>query len=480
MMSRFSSPPMRWARPGVPGIAHGPRAVLVAGVGLEGLVRRLREVRVDLRQRAGVGDPPRLARVGQEQVGEQDHRRAVADGDPRRLVGGLEALARRGGRHHRQRRLAVAAVDGHQQVRLLGLGRHAGRRAGALHVDDDQRQLERDRQPDRLGLEVHARAARGGDAEAAAERRAQRHAGGGDLVLGLDRPHAEVLVPRELVQQLGGGRDRVAGEHERQAGPDAGGQQAERGGRRAVDVAVGAGRDVGRRVDAVLDVDQLGGLAEVPAGAEGGEVGLQRARLVDELAPQPVLGRLRRAVVEPRDDAEREQVLGAPRVARRDALHRLGRARRQRRHRDPDQVVAVERAVLERVGLVARLLQVALAERVLVGDHRPALGERRQLAAQRGGVHGDEHVRLVARREDVLRREVDLERGDAGERAGRRADLGREARERREVVAVLGGGVREAAAGELHAVTRIARKADDYPLACLHRTSGDGHVSFVV
>ena len=37
-----------------------------------------------------------------------------------------------------------------EQVGLLGLGRHAGRRAGALDVDDDERQLDHDREADRL------------------------------------------------------------------------------------------------------------------------------------------------------------------------------------------------------------------------------------------------------------------------------------------------------------------------------------------
>ena len=116
----------------------------------------------------------------------------------------VEAVGRRGGGDHRQRRLAVAAVDRHQQVGLLGLGRHPGRGAGALHVDDHQRQLEHRRQPDRLRLQVHAGAARRGDPEVAGEGGAERHVGGGDLVLGLDRADAEAVVARELVQQLGG------------------------------------------------------------------------------------------------------------------------------------------------------------------------------------------------------------------------------------------------------------------------------------
>ena len=38
-----------------------------------------------------------------------------------------------------------------QQIGLLRFRRHARRRAGALDVHDDERELERDRQPHRLG-----------------------------------------------------------------------------------------------------------------------------------------------------------------------------------------------------------------------------------------------------------------------------------------------------------------------------------------
>ena len=146
------------------------------------------------------------------------------------------------GGDHRQRRLAVAAVDRHQQVGLLGLGRHPGRGAGPLHVDDHQRQLEHRRQPDRLRLQVHPGAAGRGDPELAGEGGAERHVGGGDLVLGLDGADAEAVVAGEVVEQLGGGRDRVAGEEQLQAAPDAGRDQAQRHRLGAVDVAVLAGR----------------------------------------------------------------------------------------------------------------------------------------------------------------------------------------------------------------------------------------------
>ena len=98
-------------------------------------------------------------------------------------------------------------------------------------------------------------------------------------------------------------------------------------------------------------------------------------------------------------------------------------------------LVAVERAVLERVRRVAGLLQVALGEGVAVDDQRAAAPQVVEVRLQRRRVHRHEHVRLVARREDVVVGEVDLEAGDARQRAGGRADLGGEVGQRREVVA---------------------------------------------
>ena len=66
-------------------------------------------------------------------------------------------------------------------------------------------------------------------------------------------------------------------------------------------------------------------------------------------------------------------------------------------------------------------------------------------------------------------REVDLEPGDAGERAGRRADLGREIGERREVVAHQGRLAREAVARQLHPVAGVAGKPDDHAIELLDR-----------
>jgi hypothetical protein len=59
-------------------------------------------------------------------------------------------------------------------------------------------------------------------------------------------------------------------------------------------------------------------------------------------------------------------------------------------------LVRVERAVLERVAVVAGLLQVAVGERVLVDDEDPARRQVLEVRLQRRRVHGDEDVRRVA------------------------------------------------------------------------------------
>ena len=230
MPSSFSSPPMRWRRPGRAG--HRPRArqVLVAHVGQEARRRLLGSVAKPGSMSGSarhVGQPPRLGGVGEERVGQQHHRRAVLDRDADGLDRGVEAPAGRGGGHHRQRRLAVAAVERHQQVALLGLGGHArsrGRRAGrprspsGSSIATASETVSAFRSiPGPLVAVTPSLPGEGG---------AQRHAGRGDLVLGLHRAHAEPLVAGEAVQQLGGGRDRIAGVEELQPALHAGGDQA--------------------------------------------------------------------------------------------------------------------------------------------------------------------------------------------------------------------------------------------------------------
>ena len=139
-------------------------AVAIAVAFGSGRVRDL-----DPRQLVDVRHLPRLGPVGEVAVGQQEHRAHEPGGDPHGLDRHVEAVGRRLRGDDRHRALAVAAEHRLQQVGLLGLGRQAGARAAALHVDDDERQFGHDGQADRLGLQADARAAGAGDADRPAE-----------------------------------------------------------------------------------------------------------------------------------------------------------------------------------------------------------------------------------------------------------------------------------------------------------------------
>ena len=198
------------------GIAEvGPEDLLARG---QRVVGRRGEGGGDVGQVGDIGEQPGLGAVGQVAVGQDDHRRAVLEGDPSGLDGREEAVARAVGRDDRQRRLAVTPVVGHQEVGRLGLRGQSGGGAAALHVDDQQRQLEAHRQPHRLGLEGDARTAVVVTARWPAVRGADGRADAGDLVLGLEGAHAEGLVLRELVEDVRGRRDRIRAEEQGQVG----------------------------------------------------------------------------------------------------------------------------------------------------------------------------------------------------------------------------------------------------------------------
>ena len=84
-----------------------------------------------------------------------------------------------------------------------------------------------------------------------------------------------------------------------------------------------------------------------------------------------------------------------------------------------------------------------------------------QVSLERGGVHGHQHVGVVARGGDVVVGDVDLERRDAVDGAGGRSDLGGEVGHRRQVVAERSAHRCEAVARELHPVAGVASEADD-------------------
>ena len=71
---------------------------------------------------------------------------------------------------------------------------------------------------------------------------------------------------------------------------------------------------------------------------------------------------------------------------------------------------------------------------------------------------------MVPGSEDVVFAELELERGNAGQRPGRSPDLGRVVRLRGEVVAEQGALGGETVAGELHPVAGVPGEAYDHRL----------------
>src|SRR5580765_2833444 len=128
---------------------------------------------------------------------------------------------------------------------------------------------------------------------------------------------------------------------------------------------------------------------------------------------------------------------------------------------DGEKAEFVEGMVFQWIGRHLRLAQVSFGEGVGIDD-KDAVGlEVGQIHLEGCGVHGDENIDGIARRVDLIRREVQLVAADAGESARRGADFGREIRESGDVVAVKGDRVGELAAGDLHAVAGVSGEAND-------------------
>ena len=204
----------------------------------------------------------------------------------------------------------------------------------------------------------------------AGERGAEGHADRRDLVFGLHRADAEVLVLRELVQDVGRRRDRVRPQRDRELRELAGGHDAPRERGVAGDARVLAGGKLGG-LDLETDADRFGRLSEVEAGEERCLVRGLDLFVAAELLGDPVEGRLDRAGVHERHEPEREEVLGTLGIAGLDpewSADLLGEAR----HRNLEHAVVRQGVVVERVGRVAGLVEVAFLEGVLVDDHGAA------------------------------------------------------------------------------------------------------------
>ena len=173
----------------------------------------------------------------------------------------------------------------------------------------------------------------------------------------------------------------------------------------------------------------LGRLAIGMAGVERGDVGFGELGRLGELGLEPVDDRRPVAVEHPQRQAQRPHVLAAQRllVAEAEGLHRV---ERQLRDVEVDDLPFGEAAVLQRVGLIAGLGEVARRELALVGDDQAAFAQMLDVDLERRRIHRDQHVGLVAGGLDRGRAEIDLEgarprRSCPAARGSRRGNRGR-------------------------------------------------------
>ena len=107
-----------------------------------------------------------------------------------------------------------------------------------------------------------------------------------------------------------------------------------------------------------------------------------------------------------------------------------------------------------------RLCQIAVAEVASIHNQSAALFQVAQINLKCRRVHCHQHIRLVARSVNVIRRKAHLKTRHTKNRAYRSANLGRIVRERCDIVAQQRRGVGELITGKLHAIARVSGEAN--------------------
>ena len=220
----------------------------------------------------------------------------------------------------------------------------------------------------------------------------------------------------------------------------------------------------------VVGIGELVGVGgEVVPGIHGPLVGLGYGGvLLGELRVEVTLGVVLGAVEQIEADAQCKHVLALDNgfVVESRILERLTRHGGDVGNHD---VVFVELEFGQRVERCeAGLLEMFLGDGVSVDDDRSPSLEPFAVGLERRGVHGDQDVAVVAGVESGAVGEVHLETRYACHGSLRGADFGGIVRERRDAVAQQRRCVGEKRACELHAVARIARKANDDILQLAH------------
>ena len=257
---------------------------------------------------------------------------------------------------------------------------------------------------------------------------------------------------------VGGGGDGVGAEEQFQSRTFGSSQQTPGGGHVTGDVAVTAFGHLGRSGFDDVGVDEFHFVGVFVTFGENGFVQFHHVGFLGKFAFEVGESLVERFVSHVEYDAEGEHVtafvvgflVGALFLA-----YAFGEGGYGGFH---DGVFALE-LVGEGVGFVTGFLHRLFGESVDVNNHHSAFLGPFQVGFERGGVHCHKDVAFVAGAVDVVTH-VHLESRNTGDGVVRGADFCRIVRESSDIVTCKCRCVGEQRAGELHAVARIACKAD--------------------
>ena len=169
-----------------------------------------------------------------------------------------------------------------------------------------------------------------GEGNRAAKSRADGRADGRNFVLCLKSTDIEVFEPRQIVQNIAGGRDGIRAVEQgffREFGCR---DEAHRNGFVAGHFAISSGLKP-CRTHAVAYLEGLSSFAEEIARLQGLEVGLGDVRMFAKFLFDPVLRHVQRAIINPEDQSQREKVLAAINFLVGEAFNGLQRGAIERR-----------------------------------------------------------------------------------------------------------------------------------------------------
>ena len=193
---------------------------------------------------------------------------------------------------------------------------------------------------------------------------------------------------------------------------------------------------------------------------QSGDIGARQDGFPGEFILNPIGRRATFATIEPINQTQRPKILTAIRFLFRNADMRHGFPG-QARDVDGNNLEVVERAVLQRIGVVTGFAKVPFRKGNGV-RHDDAPGTQFARVDLEGrGIKNDQNIGSVAGGINLPASEIDLIGGNAIGRPDRSANLGGKIREGRKIVAGKGRGQGEPPAGQLDTVAGVAGKPDD-------------------